>query len=121
MNADQQIMELVKKHNLINRTFEYFWCSYDSYLIEEAEEAKDFGLIDRDSVNVSLCLIAFKLRHFDENMKHRFTTICVTLEFQHQNNTQEWLGTYECLFFMNGSTENESKDGEVCDDFFWIE
>ena len=121
MNVGQQIMELVNNYDLINKTFEFFWNTYDSYLIEDYDEANEFGLINRDSVNVSLWGIEFELRNFDENMKHRFMTICVTLKFQHRNNAQKWNGTYECQFFMNGDTEGEFKDGEVCDDFFWIE
>lgn len=121
MNVGQQIMELVTNYDMIKRTFEYFWQSYDNYLIEDHDEAKEFDLIDRNSVNVSLSCIEFKLKSFDENMKHRFTTISVTLKFLHRNNTQKWEGFYECMFFMNGYIEDEFKDGEVCDDFFWIE
>lgn len=100
---------------------EYFWESYDSYLIEDCAEAKKFDLIDHDSVKVSLGCIECRIKNFDENRKHRFTTISVTLKFQHRNIKQKWNGTYECQFFMNGYIEDEFKDGEVCDDFFWIE
>lgn len=121
MNVDQQIMELVNNYDLINKTFEFFWNTYDSYLIEDYDEAKEFGLINRDSVNVSLWGIEFELRNFDENMKHRFMTICVTLKFQHHDKILKWQGTYECLFFMNGDIEDGVKDGEVYDNFFYIE
>lgn len=121
LNVGQQIMELVNNYDLINKTFEFFWNTYDSYLIEDYDEAKEFGLINRDSVNVSLWGIEFELRNFDENMKHRFMTICVTLKFQHHDKIQKWQGTYECLFFMNGDIEDGAKDGEVYDNFFYIE
>lgn len=121
LNAGQQIMELVRQYDLIDRTFAYFWSFYDSYLTEEPDEARGYGLIDRDSVHVSLHVIECRLKHFDENRKHRFMTICVTLGFRHRDQNQKWNGTYECMFFMNGDTADECRDGEVCDDFFWIE
>ena len=52
----EELDRMVKEYNLIDRTMDSFWLSYDNYLTDELtrEESKELGLTDRSSVYIKL-------------------------------------------------------------------
>ena len=52
----KKLDRMVKEYNLIDRTIDSFWLSYDDYLTDELtrEESKEAGLTDRNSVYIRL-------------------------------------------------------------------
>lgn len=112
MNMREQLTELVRKYDLINRTYEYFWINYDKYLAEEPEEAHSVGLFDRNSIeepflrNVEYMLTNGKsLDSFDREL------LSVRLDFCLKGSGCI-IWNYTCDFTLNG---------EVFDDWFIID
>ncbi len=52
----ETLEKIVSEHDLINQTFTNFWDCYDNYLSDEdtKEEVEEYGLVDRDSIDVKL-------------------------------------------------------------------
>ena len=52
----ETLEKIVIEHDLINQTLKNFWECYDDYLADEdtKEEAKEYGLVDRNSINAEL-------------------------------------------------------------------
>lgn len=112
MNIREQLSELIEKYDLINRTYEYFWKNYDSYLKEEPEEANSLDLMDRSSIEKPLLRYAnYKLTSVNGQNDFGFELLSVGLDFYHKEEGGCALGYYTCEFTMNG---------EVFDDFFVI-
>ncbi len=112
MTIRQQLSDLLKKFDMINRTYKYFWVNYDKYLQEEPEEAVSFGLTDRSSIEKPLLRYAdYKLTDADGQSGFGLELLSVSLDFYHKEESSCALGYYTCEFTM---------DGEVNDDYFVI-
>ena len=102
----EELDYIVKKHNLIDRTFKSFWHNYDCYLEEESKESKEVGLYDRDSINAELYGYAFCVTN-----ELDFDCIKVYIDiFLKGNNVR--CGDYWCIYDL---------DGNKFDDYFVIE
>lgn len=102
----EELDAIVQKYNLINRTFETFWENYDSYLIEEPEESKGLGLLDRDSIYIKLYGYSFSVRN-----SLNFDSVMVYTDFFKKGETII-TGSYWCIYQLNG---------ELFDDYFVID
>lgn len=112
MNIREHLSELIEKYDLINRTYGYFWESYDNYLEEEPEEADSFDLIDRSSVEKPYLRYAdYKLTGVDGQNNFGCELLSVSLDFYHKGESRCALGYYTCEFTVNG---------EFSDDYFVI-
>ena len=103
-----QIYDLIKKYDLINRTFIYFWESFDNYLKEEPKEAVSYNLINRNSIKTP---ILKSVKYILTGQKLETENLIITLEFGHTNEKFYTLGYYDCVFSTNG---------DIDDDFFVI-
>lgn len=97
---------LLKKHNLIDRTFDSFWHTFDRYLKEEPEESKEAGFFSRDSVRAELYGYSFCVTN-----ELDFDCIKVYIDIFLKGETVN-CGDYWCIY---------SLDGEEFDDCFVID
>lgn len=112
MDIKEQIIGLVQKYNLIDRTFDNFWNNYDSYLIEEPEEAESVGLVDKSSIEKPfLRSVYYTLTSANEHNDFELELLVVRLDFYHKEESGCALGEYTCEFTLSG---------ELFDDFFVI-
>ncbi len=92
----EELDYIVKKHNLIERSFESFWHTYDVYLEEEPTESREAGLCNRDSINVELYGYAFCVtKELD------FDCIKVYIEIYLKDNSVR-CGEYWCVYNLDG-------------------
>ena len=102
----EELDNIVKMHDLIGRTFESFWCTYDRYLEEEPTESKTIGFYGRDSINAELYGYAFFVtKELDFDCIKVYIEICLKAE-----NIR--CGEYWCVY---------SLDGKEYDDYFVID
>ena len=92
---------------MISRTFDYFWNTYDYYLLEEPTESKELRLFSRDSIDVQLYGYCFCVTN-----ELNFDWIKVCIDFFLKGEKTMRLGTYWCIYKLNG---------EFFDDYFVIE
>lgn len=102
----EKLDAIVQKYNLIGRTFERFWKTYDDYLREEPLESKENGLCDRNSITVELYGYSFCVTN-----ELDFDYIKVYIDFFLKGKTMR-LGDYWCIYML---------DGKEFDDYFVIE
>jgi len=102
----EELDAIVQKYNLVNRTFEAFWRNYDAYLIEEPEESKGLGLLDRDSIYVKFYGYSFCVIN-----KLDFDSVIVYIDFFRKGETIS-LGNFRCIYKL---------DGDLFDDYFIID
>ncbi len=102
----EELDNIVKKHNLIERTFTSFWHTYDVYLEEQPTESREVGLCSRDSIDAELYGYAFCVtKELD------FDCIKVYIEIYLKGKTVR-CGEYWCVY---------SLDGKEFDRYFAIE
>ena len=106
MSIKQEICRLMETYHLIERTWEYFWKNYDSYLKEYPEESKEYDLHDRDSVTAYLID-----RSYHNSYENEIEFIRITIEIRRKKDNH-YIGYYSSDF---------SLDGEDVDDWFVIE
>lgn len=102
----EQLDNIVKTHDLIDRTFESFWDVYDHYLEEQPFESKEIGFCDRDSINAELYGYAFCVTN-----ELDFDCIKVYIEIFRKGETVS-CGDYWCIYGL---------DGKKFDDYFALE
>ncbi|MBR1528789.1 MAG: hypothetical protein IJ642_05760 [Oscillospiraceae bacterium] len=100
------LYQIIEKYHMIERTWEYFWKNYDSYLEEEPEEAQEYGLYNRDSVRPYLFDRSFHVRYDNE-----IEIIRITIHIDRIKDNR-YIGGYSSDFTL---------DGEDFDDWFMIE
>lgn len=105
----EQLNKIVENYGLIDQTWEYFWSSYDYYLIEEPEESAEYGLIDRNSIKHELHSISYRIRKGDFAIEYEAIIVCIYMLL---NPTERYIGYYDCLF---------DSEGNFIDDFFVTE
>ncbi|MBR1443427.1 MAG: hypothetical protein IJ583_07835 [Firmicutes bacterium] len=107
-NMREMLDKIIEKYDLIKKTFENFWISYDGYLTDEVtkEESKGYGLTDRNSINAKLSGYSFCVSGGLE-----FECIKVYIEFFLKGENMP-LGRYWSIY---------EPDGEFFDDYFVIE
>lgn len=92
----EELDGIVKKYNLIERTFTSFWQAYDAYLEEEPTESREAGLCNRDSISAELYGYAFCVtKQLD------FDCITVTIEFGLKEKHFR-CGEYWCEYSLDG-------------------
>ncbi|MDE6592153.1 MAG: hypothetical protein K2K57_03705 [Oscillospiraceae bacterium] len=105
-----QLMGLVEKYDLVNRTYEIFWKNYEYYLKENPVEAAENGFVNRESIEKPvLTNIKFILTGVDRNDTCVMQLIALDLEWRHKDKEQSAMWRYQCVFDLNG---------EVNDDYF---
>ncbi|MDE7293685.1 MAG: hypothetical protein K2N72_04590 [Oscillospiraceae bacterium] len=105
-----QLMGLVERYDLVNRTYENFWENYEYYLKENSVEAAENGFVDRESIKKPVMMgIKFILTGVNSNDT---CLIAVDLEWRHKDKERSAMWCYQCVFDLNG---------EVNDDYFWKE
>ncbi|MBR4320121.1 MAG: hypothetical protein IKP69_08760 [Oscillospiraceae bacterium] len=102
----EMLYQLIENYHMIERTWEWFWKNYDSYLLEEPEESAEYGLYSRDSVEAYLVDRSY---HSSYNNEMEFIRITIDMRRKKDNH---YIGYYSCDF---------SLDGEDVDDWFVIE
>lgn len=105
----EQLNKIVESHGLIDQTWEYFWNSYDYYLIEEPEESSEYGLTDRYSIKPKLHSISYRIRKGDFAIEDEAVIVCIYMLLIP---TERYIGYYDCLF---------DSEGNFIDDFFVTE
>ena len=103
----EELDRMVKEYNLIDRTMDSFWLSYDNYLTDELtrEESKELGLTDRSSVYIKL-----KGYSFHVSTSVDFDNISVMV-YCYRKKENIPLIEYHCTYFL---------DGELFDDYFYL-
>ncbi|MBR0483969.1 MAG: hypothetical protein IJJ69_04215 [Oscillospiraceae bacterium] len=102
----EMLYQIIEKYHLIERTWEWFWKNYDSYLTEEPEESAEYDLFDRESVNPVLYDKAFHVKYDNE-----LEFIRITIQIRLKKNNK-YIGEYSSDFTL---------DGEDLDDWFITE
>lgn len=92
----EELDNIVKKYNLIERTFESFWRTYDCYLEEEPEESKEVGFYNRDSVNAELYGYSFCVTN-----ELDFDYVKVHIDIFLKGKTVR-CGDYWCIYDLDG-------------------
>ncbi|MBP5492942.1 MAG: hypothetical protein J6Y08_08865 [Clostridiales bacterium] len=107
MNMREALDAIVASCDLINRTFDNFWVCYDDYLTDEItkEEAEEFGLLDRNSVEARLNGYAFCVTD-----KYGCDLLKVYLDVYKKKQTSQF-ARYVCIY---------TTDGQIIDDIFSI-
>lgn len=101
-----ELEKFVQEHDLIQRTFVSFWNCYKNYLQEYPEEAGEYQLIDRDSVQPELYGYSFVI-----SKKFQRDFVKVLIDIYQKNETFE-IGEYWCIYDENG---------EILDDTFVLD
>lgn len=105
----EQLNEIVSKYDLMNASFDMFWKCYKSYLAESPDEASEYGLVDEDSVRISLRSTSYVISEATRNgEKLEFIEISIEM----RNKEDHYLGYYDAIFDL---------DGTVSDDYFVLE
>ena len=101
----EKLDEMVKEHDLINRSFLYFWDAYDDYLVDDItkDEARELNLVDRDSVELNLYGYSYCVTE-----RYESDIIRVNIDAYYKG-TYKQIIEYACLFNLNG---------ECIDDYF---
>ena len=104
----ETLEKIVNEHDLINQTLKNFWECYDDYLADEdtKEEAKQYGLVDRNSINAELYGYSFWVSN-DMDFVHIKIYIDCFLKGQSMR-----FATYWCIYDLQG---------EFIDDYFVCE
>lgn len=97
----KELEALIRKHNLINRTFDSFWKNYDRYIIEEPEESAEIGVTNRDSIEAGLYGYSYVISKAF-NSDH----IKVEIEMVLQSNKTQ-VGSYWCIFDLSGNCKDD--------------
>ena len=103
----EELDRMVKEYNLIDRTIDSFWRSYDNYLTDEItrEESKEIGLTDRSSVYIKLEGYSF---HVSTSVDFDYISVKVYCYRKTENIP---IIEYHCTYFL---------DGELFDDYFFL-
>lgn len=94
----EELDELVKKYNLIDRTVKSFWLTYDNYLTDELtrEERQKAGLTDRDSVSIQLEGYSY---HVTQTVDFDYISVMV---YCFRKGETIPLIEYYCTYYLNG-------------------
>ena len=102
----EMLYQLIETYDLIERTWEWFWKNYDSYLKEEPEESAKVGLYSRDSVEAYLIDRSYHISYDNE-----IEFIRITIDMRRKKDNH-YIGYYSSDFTLNG---------EDFDDWFVME
>lgn len=104
----ETLEKIVNEHDLTNKTLKNFWECYDRYLSDEdtKEEAKQYGLVDRNSIIAELYGYSFWVSN-DLDFVHIKVYIDCFLKDQSMR-----FATYWCIYDLLG---------EFFDDYFVCE
>ena len=102
-----KVCYIVQEYNLIDRTIDSFWLSYDDYLTDEItrEESKEVGLTDRSSVYIKLAGYSF---HVSTSVDFDYISVKVYCYREKENIP---IIEYHCTYFLNG---------ELFEDYFLL-
>ncbi|EWM54964.1 hypothetical protein [Ruminococcus flavefaciens] len=104
MNSfESNLQSFVDEYKLIDETWKSFWKNYNSYIIEDKDEALEMGMINKESIVPDLYSIAYK------KIRETKEVIVVTIEIH--DTSYRYLGYYDAVYNINGEFE---------DDFFVI-
>ena len=103
--TEQSLKEIVEENYLIDVTWDKFWENFDSYIIDEKNEALQYGMTSR--ADIKPYFESYSLEHYPDSSE---TDIVMMIEFYSVND--KYIGYYKLIF---------GKDLEIKDDFFVTE
>ncbi|WP_028520756.1 hypothetical protein [Ruminococcus flavefaciens] len=110
MNLKDQLTKIISDNNLINTSFDLFWSCYKKCLLESPDEAKEYGLIDENSINAVLHSISYKI--FNDVTISGEKLEYIVIQIQMYDTKKSYIGYYDACF---------NTDGTIADDFFIFE
>ena len=97
----EMLYQLIENYHMIERTWEWFWKNYDSYLSEEPEESTKIGLYSRDSVEAYLVDRSYHISYDNE-----IEFIRITIDM-HRKKDNRYIGYYSSDFTLNGEDSDD--------------
>lgn len=104
-----KLNELVEKYRLIEYSWEFFWESYDNYIIIEPEESAENAIYNRNSIEPMLYSISYRIKAEYEDFDSEVIIVRIDMRLKSNDNL---IGHYACIFDLNG---------ECIDDYFVID
>lgn len=93
------LSSFVNDNKLIYETWKSFWNNYNSYIVEDKDEALEMGMINKDSIIPDLYSIAYKI------IRETKEIIVVTIKIH--DTSYRYLGYYDAVYNINGEFEDD--------------
>lgn len=94
----EELKKIVIKYDLVSRSFEYFWESFEDYQVEDTDEfVKNFGEFSNEELTLDIKTIAYKLSNWPDNVRE---FIVVHLEILYQ---KKYKGYYDAIYDIEGN------------------